>query len=611
MTSTFPAIRSSSILERQRSAFTRMFGSPTSWKVLVYDKPGQDVLATALTVKELREHGITLHRMLGSDQEPLLDVPAVYLCAATKENINLICEEIRQHTYETYELNFLTSIPRLLLEEMAENTVDASCADQVTKVYDMCLEDDFFTLTEGDDMSLSYLQLNNANVRDDEMEALVNRIVDSIFSVFVTMGTIPIIRCSPRNAAQFVAEGLDRKFREHLRNKGHSLFADRHMDESGSFARPVLILLDRGLDIPTIMHHTWSYQALVHDVLGIRANQSSIREIGEDGQEKVTQVTFDKNDLFWHTNRGNAFPIVTQAVQDELAACRQKEKEINGCLESSTGDNAEGLTSAISTLPELLKQKSFLTMHLNILTSLMKAIEVRKLDDLYQLEEEVMNKKSLSHPILEMIRDEEAGTILDRLRLYIIYLLDGTVSADEQRQCEDALRCQGCSMDALTFIQYLQDMQKAHHQPSTVQPNHAGSLFSLAGKTLQTGASFWSKSVKALSPTYGDLPITRIVDAIMSTKQDDLVSNYLYFDPKRVKPSKDATRLQQQSHNFEQAVVFMVGGGNYTEYQNLRDYCRRHEDKHVIYGVSQLVRAEEFVDQMTQLGKMLRSRNRI
>ena len=137
---------------------------------------------------------------------------------------------------------------------------------------------------------------------DETMQAAVERIVNSIFSVFVTIGSIPIIRCSARfvflsrlffsfappllcsllsffsffpffffffffffksspqsrkqnkythesnihtnahacpfcrNAAQYVAEGLDRKFREHLRNKGHSLFADKHMDESGRYA---------------------------------------------------------------------------------------------------------------------------------------------------------------------------------------------------------------------------------------------------------------------------------------------------------------------------------------------------------------------------------------
>jgi len=34
-----------------------------------------------------------------------------------------------------------------------------------------------------------------------------------------------------------------------------------------SFQRPVLIILDRNMDLCTPLHHTWTYQALVHDVL--------------------------------------------------------------------------------------------------------------------------------------------------------------------------------------------------------------------------------------------------------------------------------------------------------------------------------------------------------
>ena len=31
--------------------------------------------------------------------------------------------------------------------------------------------------------------------------------------------------------------------------------------------RPLLVLLDRNMDLATPLHHTWTYQALSHDVL--------------------------------------------------------------------------------------------------------------------------------------------------------------------------------------------------------------------------------------------------------------------------------------------------------------------------------------------------------
>ena len=52
-----------------------------------------------------------------------------------------------------------------------------------------------------------------------------------------------------------------------------------------------------------------------------------------------------------------------------------------------------------------------------------------------------------------------------------------------------------------------------------------------------------------------------------------------------------------------QAFVFVVGGGNYIEYQNLQDYCRRLQNtRRVTYGTSELMNAKQFI---TQVGSFL------
>ena len=48
--------------------------------------------------------------------------------------------------------------------------------------------------------------LNRGDVKDTEMNEIINTIADGLFSVFVTLGSIPIIRCPKGNAAEFVAE---------------------------------------------------------------------------------------------------------------------------------------------------------------------------------------------------------------------------------------------------------------------------------------------------------------------------------------------------------------------------------------------------------------------
>ena len=52
-------------------------------------------------------------------------------------------------------------------------------------------------------------------------------------------------------------------------------------------------------------------------------------------------------------------------------------------------------------------------------------------------------------------------------------------------------------------------------------------------------------------------------------------------------------------HVHTQAYVFMVGGGNYIEYQNLQDYCKRQQGaKKITYGTSELMNAQQFLAQV-------------
>lgn len=50
----------------------------------------------------------------------------------------------------------------------------------------------------------------------------------------------------------------------------------------------------------------------------------------------------------------------------------------------------------------------------SILSVLMDNLKDRKLDDYYQVEEELMNKKSVTRPVIDVLRDADAGGPLDR-----------------------------------------------------------------------------------------------------------------------------------------------------------------------------------------------------
>jgi len=66
----------------------------------------------------------------------------------------------------------------------------------------------------------------------------------------------------------FFLKKLDKKLRENLRDPRNSLFSSDSMATGAlSFQRPLLVILDRSTDLASLLHHTWTYQALAHDVL--------------------------------------------------------------------------------------------------------------------------------------------------------------------------------------------------------------------------------------------------------------------------------------------------------------------------------------------------------
>lgn len=279
----------------------------------------------------------SLIRQLHSDRDAIPDVPAVYFVMPTDENIMRICQDFRNHLYDYYYLNFIAPISRTKLEELATVALQTNCSSNISKVMDqylnyISLEDDVFQLKHADYDAISYYAINRPAVQETEIEMIMDYIVDSLFSVFVTLGVVPVIRAPKGNAAEMVAEKLDKKIRQNLRDSRNSFFGDlqRHGGAGAGgvplpllFTRPLLVILDRSIDMATPLAHSWTYQALAHDVLDLKLNQVFIDESSSAaGPSKKKSYDLNPQDKFWTQQKGCPFPQVAEAIQERLDVYR-------------------------------------------------------------------------------------------------------------------------------------------------------------------------------------------------------------------------------------------------------------------------------------------------
>ena len=601
----------------------RKFASEPEWKILIYDQHGQDIISPLMSVADLRELGVTLYLPLNSSRDAIPDVPALYFVVASNESIAQICQDMQDQLYSSYYFNFISGISRNKLENLANAALRYDADAQVMKIYDqyinfISLEKHMFVLkNEKDDTS--YFNLNKSNLKDHEMMSITDSIVDGLYSVFVTLGVIPIIRCPTGNAAEIVAEKLDKRLRENLRDARNSFFSSMSAVSDGgpamsNFQRPLLLIWDRSLDLATPLHHTWTYQAMIHDVLDFQLNTVTVTEMHKEGDvsrvKKTHKYNLAQSDKFWQTNMGNPFPEVAQAVQEEIEEYKNHEEEVQR-LKTAMGlaggdgpvdisDNTARLTSAMSSLPELLEKKRLIDMHTTIATSLLSSIKDRKLDEYFEMEEKLMSKTTAEKSVMDFINDPEGGCPADKMRLFLIYFISQGSSSEQFDQFEEALQNAGCDMAPIKYIK----RWKQYTMPTTnIQQQLRGGgtkTIGMFSHLMSTGSQFVMEGVKNLVVKKHNLPITKILDSLMELKSTSEIDNYRYFDPKLTRAIDQSSGRSKVPYN--DAIVFVVGGGNYIEYHNLLDYIKNKTGKRVSYGCSELLNASQFLSQLSFLG---------
>ncbi|CAD5329663.1 unnamed protein product [Arabidopsis thaliana] len=167
---------------------------------------------------------------------------------------------------------------------------------------------------------------------------------------------------------------------------------------------------------------------------------------------------------------------------------------------------------------------------------------------------------------------------MDKLRFAIMYLLSlETINQSEVEAVEAALR------EAEADISNIVDW---------------------AEKLYGQSISAVTPGVKNLLSSDQQLPVARTVEALTDGKPNPETDSYLILDARASKSgSIDNSYVKGP---FEEAIVFMIGGGNYIEYSSLQELSQRQEMvNNIIYGATEILTGTELVEQLGELGQKM------
>lgn len=318
------------------------------------------------------------HSQLHSPRPPLTDVPAVYFVSPTLANIKRISEDLEKCLYESFHFNFVEPLPRALLEELAASAARDGTGDLIEQVLDQYLSfiapsPSLFSLlpppqptnptsplpTSPAHPHSSYAILNSPSSSEQQIEDEIERIASGLFSAVVTNGESfaefalildlnvreyrprPLHPCTQRkrcrNDCQEIRDqnsrcainvisfswGIILSFCSRLHRPleppetSYALLLDSpYMFLFNSCYPAVLLILDRNIDLVSMLSHGWTYQALVSDCLSLSLNRVTLAS--SETQLQKRSYDLDSKDFFWSRNAANPFPQVAEEIDTEL-----------------------------------------------------------------------------------------------------------------------------------------------------------------------------------------------------------------------------------------------------------------------------------------------------
>jgi len=364
------------------------------WKVLILDERAQDVLASLLHVVDLRLHNVTLHLPLHSQRQHLPHVTSLYLCLPTHRNLERILSDCTQGLYDFFQLHFLSEPDSSFLQALASGLSQSNALHKLLKVYSealnfISLEERFFVLGGPSFEDMQRLETQPDSIVETALDGLAKQ----IFDVVTSMNAWPVIRTG-KGASEYIANRLFEWCKARPTMSDHT-------------TRPLLLIVDRSVDLSVMLHHPGTYQALLHDLIGLSNNKLVFKDAIQELDIRKDKLLKEVASLW--------FPEAFKTLDVHVRKWKADKDRI-------------ARSDKFDDLPELKEHKAHLELHTNLSTFMVDAVRSRQLDTFTQVEEDMIIQGNFNRQQLTELQHMPAE---DQSRLKAIGLLTGTLDGSD------------------------------------------------------------------------------------------------------------------------------------------------------------------------------------
>ncbi|CAD6211767.1 GSCOCG00003821001-RA-CDS [Cotesia congregata] len=370
-------------------------------KVLLMDKQTISIVSLVYSHSEILMKEVYLFDKIDAQVrgEELRHLKCIVFIRPTKENVALLCNELRNPKYGIYYIYFSNIIPKADIKLLAESD-EQEVVREVQEYYADYLAINPHLFSIGINSCAEGLTWNPVNL---------HRSCEGIISVLLSLKKCPYIRYQ---SSSDMAKRLSEKIREVLIKESNSFKFRQESD-------PLLLILDRRDDPVTPLLNQWTYQAMVHELLGINNNRVDLSHIQGISKELQEVVLSAEHDEFYAEAMYLNFGEIGQTIKELMEDFQRKAKK------HQKVESIADMKNFVEAYPLFKKMSGTVSKHVTVVGELSNLVGNHNLLEVSETEQELSCQNEHSNQLqkIKKLLNNPKVRDIDATRLVMLYAL--------------------------------------------------------------------------------------------------------------------------------------------------------------------------------------------
>lgn len=551
---------------------TRMLSDIAGMKVLVLDSQTVSIISVVFSQSELLQKEVFLVETVDSAaKESMAHLKAVCFLRPTAENMQHLKRILNSPRFGEYHLYFSNVLKNSYIQILGDAD-EHEAVQQVQEFYADFIAIDPYHFTLNLPSNYTYMLPTVADPQN--MQRICDRMVEGISAVFLALKRRPIIRYQRSSEVSWrVAQDVMRLMYE----EESALFDFRRTEIA-----PLLLIVDRRDDPVTPLLNQWTYQAMVHELIGISDNKVNLREFSKAPKDQQEVILSSEQDAFFKANMYENFGDLGMNIKKMVDEFQQKAKS------NQNIQTLEDMAKFVEHYPEYRKMHGNVSKHVTMVTEMSKMVDERKLMSVSQTEQELACNNAGQAVAFEAVMNHlnsDSISEVDRLRLVILY----------------ALRYEKESQQQLGLL-----LNKFASRSSKYKPGLIHAVIKQAGIDKRTGdlygnrdlfnrARNMARGLKGVENVYTQHQplLYQTIESIVKGRLRDVDYPFVGNNFQHVRP--------------QDVVIFIVGGSTYEEARTVAMQNAANTGTRVILGGSVVLNSASFLKDLEEVQRIGRT----